>query len=150
MSPCLDDLVRDPARAGLLSSEERQALLAQAASLLVVLASSGVTGDRLLTVKDAAHKLGCAEHTFTVRKPGSTAGCSTTCAGQPPATWIAPGSPGTSPCRSLATRPRRCTGATASSASRTSAPRWSRRRPTSTLRAAKGVARRSARAFGLT
>ena len=64
MSPCLDDLVRDPARAGLLSSEERQALLAQAASLLVVLASSGVTGDRLLTVKDAAHKLGCAEHSL--------------------------------------------------------------------------------------
>jgi len=27
--PCLDDLVQDPARAGLLSSEERQALLAQ-------------------------------------------------------------------------------------------------------------------------
>jgi hypothetical protein len=48
MSPGLDDLVRDPARAGLLSSEERQALLAQATSLLVVLASSGVTGDRLL------------------------------------------------------------------------------------------------------
>ena len=47
MSPCLDDLVRDPARAGLLSPEKRQALLAQAASLLVVLASSGVTGDRL-------------------------------------------------------------------------------------------------------
>jgi len=64
MSPCLDDLVRDPARAGLLSSEERQALLAQVASLLVVLVSSGVTGDRLLTVKDAAHKLGCAEHTL--------------------------------------------------------------------------------------
>jgi len=40
MSSCLDDLVRDPARAGLLSSEERQALLAQAASVLVVLASS--------------------------------------------------------------------------------------------------------------
>jgi len=60
----LDDLVRDPARAGLLSSEERQALLAQVASLLVVLVSSGVTGDRLLTVKDAAHKLGCAEHTL--------------------------------------------------------------------------------------
>jgi predicted DNA-binding transcriptional regulator AlpA len=64
MSPCLDDPVRDPARAGLLSSEKRQALLAQAASLLVVLASSGVTGDRLLTVKDAAHKLGCAGHTL--------------------------------------------------------------------------------------
>jgi len=72
MSPCLDDLVRDPARAGLLSSEERQALLAQVASLLVVLVSSGVTGDRLLTVKDAAHKLGCAEHTLyrNKRHPG--------------------------------------------------------------------------------
>ena len=34
MSPCLDDLVRDPARAGLLSSEERQALLAQVVELL--------------------------------------------------------------------------------------------------------------------
>jgi predicted DNA-binding transcriptional regulator AlpA len=68
MSPCLDDLVRDPARAGLLSSEERQALLAQAASLLVVLASTGVTGDRLLTVKEAAHKLGCAEHTLYKNK----------------------------------------------------------------------------------
>jgi hypothetical protein len=32
---------------------------------MVVLASSGVTGDRLLTVKDAAHTRGCAEHTFT-------------------------------------------------------------------------------------
>jgi predicted DNA-binding transcriptional regulator AlpA len=64
MSPCLDDLVRDPARAGLLSSEERQALLAQAASVLVVLASSSVTGDRLLTVTEAAHKLGCASHTL--------------------------------------------------------------------------------------
>jgi len=64
MSPCLDDLVRDPARAGLLSSEERQALLAQAASVLVVLASSGVSGDRLLTVKEAAHKLGCAADTL--------------------------------------------------------------------------------------
>ena len=64
MRLCLDDLVRDPARAGLLSSEERQALLAQAASVLVVLASSGVTGDRLLTVKEAAHKLGCAPDTL--------------------------------------------------------------------------------------
>ena len=70
MSPCLDDLVRDPARAGLLSSEKRQALLAQAASLLVVLASSGVTGDRLLTVKDAADKLGCAEQTLYRKEAG--------------------------------------------------------------------------------
>jgi hypothetical protein len=37
MSPCLDDLVRDPARAGLLSSEERQALLAQVVALLFAL-----------------------------------------------------------------------------------------------------------------
>jgi len=44
-----------------------------------------------------------------VRRPGSKADCSTTCAGQPPATWIAPACPGTSPCRSPAIRPRRCT-----------------------------------------
>ena len=68
--PGLDDLASDPARAGLLSSEKRQALLAQAASLLVVLASSGVTGDRLLTVKDAAYKLGCAEHTLYRKEAG--------------------------------------------------------------------------------
>src|SRR5262245_53321314 len=63
MSPCLDDLVRDPARAGLLSSEERQALLAQAVALLFALGAP-TGGDRLLTVKEAAHKLGCAEHTL--------------------------------------------------------------------------------------
>jgi len=37
MSPCLDDLVRDPGRAGLLSSEARQALLAQVVALLFAL-----------------------------------------------------------------------------------------------------------------
>jgi predicted DNA-binding transcriptional regulator AlpA len=63
MSPCLDDLVRDPARAGLLSSEERQALLAQAVALLFALGAPA-GGDRLLTVKEAAHKLGCAAHSL--------------------------------------------------------------------------------------
>ena len=37
MSPCLDDLVRDPARAGLTSSQERQALLAHVVALLFAL-----------------------------------------------------------------------------------------------------------------
>jgi hypothetical protein len=40
MSLCLDDLVRDPARAGLLSPEERQALLAQVVALLFALGDS--------------------------------------------------------------------------------------------------------------
>jgi hypothetical protein len=63
MSPCLDDLVPDPARAGLLSSEERQALLAQVVALLFALGAPA-GGDRLLTAKDAAAELGCAEHTL--------------------------------------------------------------------------------------
>jgi len=63
MSPCLDDLVRDPARAGLLSAEERQALLAQVVALLFALGAPA-GGDRLLTVEEAAHKLGCAAHTL--------------------------------------------------------------------------------------
>lgn len=58
MSPCLDGLVRDPARAGLLSSEERQALLAQVVALLFALGAPA-GGDRLLTVTEAADKLGC-------------------------------------------------------------------------------------------
>jgi len=68
MSPCLDDLVRDPARAGLLLSEERQALLAQVVTLLFALGAPGPGGDRLLTVKEAAHKLGCAAHTLYLSK----------------------------------------------------------------------------------
>jgi predicted DNA-binding transcriptional regulator AlpA len=63
MSPCLDDLVLDPARAGLLSSEERQALLAQVVTLLFALGAPA-GGDRLLTVTEAADKLGCAPHTL--------------------------------------------------------------------------------------
>ena len=62
--PCLDDLVRDPARAGLLSPEDRAALLAQVVALLFALGAPGPGGDRLLTVKEAAHKLGCAAHTL--------------------------------------------------------------------------------------
>jgi predicted DNA-binding transcriptional regulator AlpA len=63
MSPCLDDLVRDPARAGLLSSEERQALLAQVVALLFALGAPA-GGNRLLTATEAADKLGCAPHTL--------------------------------------------------------------------------------------
>src|SRR2546426_11674765 len=64
MSPCLDDLVRDPARAGLLSSEDRAALLAQVVALLFALGAPGPGGDRLLTVKEAAYKLGCTPGTL--------------------------------------------------------------------------------------
>jgi hypothetical protein len=39
-------------------------MLAQVASLLVALASAGPSGDRLLTVKEAAHKLACSPDTL--------------------------------------------------------------------------------------
>lgn len=60
----LDALARDPSRAGLLPAEERATLLAQVAQLLVALAAPGPGGDRLLTVKEAAYKLGCATDTL--------------------------------------------------------------------------------------
>jgi hypothetical protein len=50
MSPCLDDQIRDPARAGLLSSKERRALLSQVVALLFALGAPA-GGDRFLTVK---------------------------------------------------------------------------------------------------
>ena len=56
----LDDLARDPTRAGLLSAEDRAALLAQVVALLFALGAPSPGGDRLLTVKEAAYKLGCA------------------------------------------------------------------------------------------
>jgi len=56
----LDDLARDPTRAGLLSAEDRASLLAQVVALLFALGAPGPGGDRLLTVKEAAYKLGCA------------------------------------------------------------------------------------------
>jgi len=56
----LDELARDPTRAGLLSAEDRAALLAQVVALLFALGAPGPGGDRLLTVKEAAYKLGCA------------------------------------------------------------------------------------------
>ena len=67
MSPCLDALVHDPARARLLSSEERQALLAQVVALLFALGAPA-GGDRLLTVEEAAYKLGRAPHTLYKNK----------------------------------------------------------------------------------
>jgi len=42
-----------------------------------------------------------------VRRPGSKADCSTTCAGQPPATWIAPACPGNVAMQITGIRPRR-------------------------------------------
>jgi hypothetical protein len=60
----LDELARDPARAALLPADERVAMLAQVASLLVALASVGPTGDRLLTVEEAAYKLACSADTL--------------------------------------------------------------------------------------
>jgi excisionase family DNA binding protein len=63
----LDELARDPARAAFLPQEERVVLLAQVASLLVALASTGAagaTGDRLLTVEEAAAKLACSRDTL--------------------------------------------------------------------------------------
>ena len=62
--PCLDDLAHDPARASLLSFEDRAVLLAQVVALLFALGAPGSGGDRLLSVREAAHKLGCAEHTL--------------------------------------------------------------------------------------
>src|SRR5437773_6056674 len=60
----LDDLARDPSQAALLPLDERAAALAQVATLLVALAFTGHTGDRLLTVKEAAYKLGCSPDTL--------------------------------------------------------------------------------------
>src|SRR5687767_2281797 len=60
----LDEFARDPARVALLPPDERVAMLAQVASLLVALASAGPTGDRLLTVEEAAHKLACSADTL--------------------------------------------------------------------------------------
>jgi excisionase family DNA binding protein len=63
----LDELARDPARAALLPPDERAAMLAQVATLLVALASTGIPGttaDRLLTVEEAAAKLACSRDTL--------------------------------------------------------------------------------------
>ncbi len=63
--PGLDDLVRNPARVALLPPEERAALLTDVVALLFALgAASSVGADRLLTVKEAAHKLGCSPDTL--------------------------------------------------------------------------------------
>jgi predicted DNA-binding transcriptional regulator AlpA len=66
--PGLDDLARDPARASLLLPEDRAALLTQVVGLLLALGAPGPGGDRLLTVEEAAHKLGCAPHTLYKNK----------------------------------------------------------------------------------
>lgn len=60
----LDELARDPARAALLAPDERAALLSQVVALLLTLGAQASTGDRLLTVKEAAYKLGCSPDTL--------------------------------------------------------------------------------------
>ena len=59
--PSLDGLARDPARVALLPPDQRAALLTDVVALLFNLgAASSASADRLLTVKEAAHKLGCS------------------------------------------------------------------------------------------
>jgi predicted DNA-binding transcriptional regulator AlpA len=59
--PSLDELARDPARVALLPPDQRAALLTDVVALLFNLgAASSAGADRLLTVKEAAHKLGCS------------------------------------------------------------------------------------------
>jgi predicted DNA-binding transcriptional regulator AlpA len=63
--PSLDELARDPARVALLPPDQRAALLTDVVALLFNLGSaSSVGADRLLTVKEAAAKLGCSPDTL--------------------------------------------------------------------------------------
>jgi hypothetical protein len=55
----LDELARHPERAALLPAETRRALLAEVVALLFALGAPGPGADRLLSVKEAAQKLGC-------------------------------------------------------------------------------------------
>lgn len=78
--PTLDDLARDPARARDLPPEAARDLLAQLAPLQALLlaqafrSSASANGqpdreDRLLTVKEAAQRLGVSADTIYRRKP---------------------------------------------------------------------------------
>ena len=67
--PSLDDLARNPTRVALLPPEQRAALLNDVVGLLFAFgAASGAGADRLLTVKEAAYKLGCAPDTLYKNK----------------------------------------------------------------------------------
>jgi len=63
--PSLDELARDPARVALLPPDQRAALLTDVVALFFNLGAASSTGaDRLLTVKEAAYKLGCSPDTL--------------------------------------------------------------------------------------
>ena len=63
--PSLDELARDPSRVALLPADQRAAILTDVVALLFALgAASTSSADRLLTVKEAAEKLGCAPDTL--------------------------------------------------------------------------------------
>jgi predicted DNA-binding transcriptional regulator AlpA len=67
--PSLDDLARNPARVALLPPDQRAPLLNDLVGLLFAFgAASGGGADRLLTVKEAAHKLGCSPDTLYKNK----------------------------------------------------------------------------------
>jgi len=67
--PSLDELARDPSRVALLPPDQRAALLTDVVALLFNLgAASSAGADRLLTVREAAHKLGCSPDTLYKNK----------------------------------------------------------------------------------
>ena len=67
--PSLDELARNPARVALLPPDQRAGLLNDLVGLLFAFgAASGAGADRLLTVKEAAYKLGCAPDTLYKNK----------------------------------------------------------------------------------
>ena len=67
--PSLDELARDPARVALLPPDQRAALLTDVVALLFNLGAASSAGtDRLLTVKEAAYKLGCSPDTLYKNK----------------------------------------------------------------------------------
>ena len=67
--PTLDELACDPARVAVLPPDQRAALLNDLVGLLFAFgAASGAGADRLLTVKEAAHKLGCSPDTLYKNK----------------------------------------------------------------------------------
>lgn len=57
----LDALAADPARVSLLCAEDRAKALAQVVALMIALGSPAVGTDRLVSVREAAHLLGCSQ-----------------------------------------------------------------------------------------
>jgi predicted DNA-binding transcriptional regulator AlpA len=65
LRPSLDELARDPARVALLPPDQRAVLLNDLVGLFFAFgAASGGGADRLLPVKEAGYKLGCAPDTL--------------------------------------------------------------------------------------